>query len=128
MNNHFIKGTINALTYYFIGASLALLAYFFFDEDVYTLERGSRLHHLVFTITWIGGCLWAVFALFSYIRGHRKHYYLGVLLVNILALMGVFTWVSLQPSPTEAAIVPGPANTAEVLYIRPIEEVQRYEC
>lgn len=114
MKNQFIKGTLVTLIYYLLGAALTLLAYLLY-EDTYTLERASHLHHLVLTGTWIGGCLWALFGLYKYLRGQRKYYYLGIVVINLAVLFAIFMWVYLQPSPAEETMLLIPKNIARAI-------------
>ena len=104
MDKQFFKGILNTLIYYLIGAALALLAYFFF-QDTYTLARGSRLYHLILTATWLGGCLWMLYGLFMFMRGQRKSYYFGVVVLNLFVVFAVFVWVYFQSTASEQAFV-----------------------
>lgn len=97
MQKDFFKGCSHAFIYYLIGAALAFFAHLAF-EDVYTLERGSRLYHQIITLTWLGGCAWTLFGIYQYMRGKRKVYYAGVVALNLLVVVAVFTWVYLLPA------------------------------
>lgn len=103
MRNQFLRGLFHTFAYYLVGALLALLAHLFF-EDTYTLNRGSRLYHLIITITWLGGCLWFLFGLYKYMRGVQKAYYLGVVSLNLLVITAVFIWVYQQQPHLEEAL------------------------
>lgn len=105
MDKQFFKGIINTLIYYVSGAALALLAHLFF-HDTYTLARGSKLYHLILVATWLGGCLWMLYGIFKFMKGQRKSYYFGVVILNLLIVFSVFAWVYyLQSTTPEEALL-----------------------